>query len=232
MTTATPLPDAPATPGASAAPAAVSTLPQPPGPPDRAAQAFFKKLNRWFMVPAVRAGLAPWVSCPVGGYMILLRVRGRKSGLVRETPLNYVIDDGSAWVLAGFGPHTEWYRNLLADPAVEIVLPGREPMAAVATDVVSPAVRLRVMPSIMRSTIGPSMAAGVNPFTMTDQQMADEMAWVPLVKLTPVDAFLEAGADDPGGRAWIWRQALAVGATLLAARLLFRVVAGLLRRVR
>ena len=114
---------------------------QPPDPPraqDAGALALFKVMNRWFMVPVVRAGFGPWVSCPLGGYMVLVRVRGRKSGLVRETPLNYVITDGSAWILAGFGPRTEWYRNMLADPDVEIVLPGRPPMAAVASEVTAP----------------------------------------------------------------------------------------------
>lgn len=164
--------------------------------------------------------------------MVLLRVRGRKSGIVRETPLNYVIEDGSAWVLAGFGPQSAWYRNLLADPDVEIVLPGRAPMAAVASDVTVSALRARMIPAILRSTIGPSMAAGLNPFSADDEAVAGDMAWVPLVRLTPTDGFLEAGADDPGGRAWIWRQAAAAGLTLLAARLAARILGGIVRALR
>jgi deazaflavin-dependent oxidoreductase (nitroreductase family) len=227
MTNPTAATDAPAAPSLAA-----PSLPEPPRPPDAAALSFFKVLNRWFMVPAVRAGLGPWVSTPLGGYMVLLRVRGRKSGLVRETPLNYVIADGSAWVLAGFGPHTEWYRNLLADPDVEIVLPGRPPLAAVASEVTMANVRARIMPAILRSTIGPSLAAGMNPFTMTDQAVLDGMAWVPLVRLMPVGAVLEPGADDPGGRAWIWRQAIVIGATLAAAGVLVRLAARLARAAR
>ncbi len=224
MTTAAPLPAPAGDPSTG--------LPEPTRPPDPGAQAFFKVLNRWFMVPAVRSGLGAWVSCPLGGYMVLLRVRGRKSGLVRETPLNYVIRDGSVWVAAGFGPKTEWYRNLLADPDVEIVLPGRAPMAATATEILAPAVRGRVLPAIIRSTIGPSLAAGLNPLSATDEAIAEEMAWVPLIRLTPVDGVIEAGGDDPGGRAWIWRQALAIGATLVVVRLLGRVAGGVLRAVR
>lgn len=189
----------------------------------------FKLLNRWFMVPAVRAGLGAWVSCPAGGYIVLLRARGRRSGLARETPLNYVIEDGSAWVLAGFGPASEWYRNVLADPDVEIVLPGRAPIAAVAADVASAPVRTRLIPAILRSTIGPSLASGVNPFTTADQAIADDMAWVPLVRLTPVDGFLEPGPDDPGGRAWVWRQALVLAGSVTVARLLFRLARGIRR---
>lgn len=224
MMTAAPLPDL-----SGDAPV---RLPDPPGPASAAALAMFKTMNRWFMVPAVRAGLGAWISCPLGGHMVLLRVRGRKTGLVRETPLNYVIQDGSAWVLAGFGPKTEWYRNLLAHPDVEIVLPGRPPIAAVASEVLAPQVRARVAPAIMRSTILPSMAAGTNPLTATDQEVLDDLAWVPVIRLTPVDGALEAGPDDPGGKAWIWRQALMVIATLAALRLLGRAVGGAVRAMR
>ena len=66
----------------------------------------FKILNRWFMVPIHRAGLGAWISTPIGGYMLLLRVRGRKSGVMRETPLSYLVAEGAALVLAGFGPRT------------------------------------------------------------------------------------------------------------------------------
>jgi len=200
-----------------ALPEPVPALPEPPGAQYAGALAFFRLLNRWFMVPACRAGLGSWVSTPLGGYMVLLRVRGRKSGIVRETPLNYVVANGAAWVLAGFGPKTEWYRNLLADPAVEIILPGRRtPMAALATEVRDPAVRLLHIPEVMRSTAGPSLASGMNPWTTTDEAAAELMAWVPLIRLDPADGPLEAGPDDPGGRAWVWRQALVVVPSVLA----------------
>ena len=65
---------------------------------------------------------------------------------MRETPLNYLVADGSVWIIAGFGPETEWYRNLLADPAVEVVLPTRR-LAGTAVEIPSPAVRARILPS-------------------------------------------------------------------------------------
>jgi deazaflavin-dependent oxidoreductase (nitroreductase family) len=184
----------------------------------------FKSLNRWFMVPLTRAGLGAWVSSPVGGYMVLLRVRGRRTGLVRETPVNYVVRDGSAWVLAGFGERTEWYRNLLADPMVEMVLPARPPIPAVADVVWDPAIRSVLVPEILRSTIGPTLGAGMNPWRTPDQAVADDMGWVPLVRLTPVGLTLEPGPDDPGGTAWIWRQVLVVLVTLGAVRVLRRAL--------
>ncbi|HYO43757.1 MAG TPA: nitroreductase/quinone reductase family protein [Candidatus Limnocylindrales bacterium] len=175
----------------------------------------FRVLNRWFMVPLTRAGLGAWLSSPLGGAMVLLRIRGRKSGLIRETPLNYVVAEGAVWVLAGFGPRTEWYRNLLADPRVEALLPGRI-VTGTVTEVRAPAVRRRIMPAILRSTTGPSLAAGVNPWRLTPDEVCAEMAWVPLLRIDPDGGPIAAGPDDPGGTAWVWRQAVVAMATVAA----------------
>jgi deazaflavin-dependent oxidoreductase (nitroreductase family) len=186
----------------------------------------FRLLNRWLMVPATRAGLGAWLSTPIGGAMVLLRIRGRKSGVVRETPLNYLVAEGSIWVLAGFGPQSEWYRNLVADRRVEAVLPGRLVVGA-ATEVRSPAVRRRIIPALLRSTAGPSLAAGMNPWRMPEDELLAETAWVPLLRIDAADGRLDPGPDDPGGHAWIWRQAVVVGASVLG----LRALRGLARRV-
>jgi deazaflavin-dependent oxidoreductase (nitroreductase family) len=212
-----------------AADAPLPALAEPPGPDGRWALAEpylrrgFKALNRYFMVPLHRAGLGAWVSTPVGGWILVLRVRGRKSGLVRETPLNYLIAGGRVWVLAGFGPRTEWYRNLLADPVVEVRLPGRR-FAGRAAEELDPAVRARIIPALVRSTGLPGMMVVPSPQTTPDEAILDVVAWVPLVRLTPDDGPLEPGPDDPGGRAWIWRQTLVTVALVLAWRLLRRLV--------
>lgn len=184
----------------------------------------FKALNRWFMVPAHHAGLGAWVSTPVGGWILLLRVRGRKSGVIRETPLNYVIADGSAWIMAGFGRRTEWYRNLLADPSVEVRLPGRA-FAGTAEEVLDPAVRARMIPALVRATGLPGMMVVPSPMTTPDEVIVDATAWVPLIRLRPADgSALEAGPDDPGGRGWVWRQALVSFGFLVGWRVLRRAL--------
>jgi deazaflavin-dependent oxidoreductase (nitroreductase family) len=199
-----------------------ATLADPPSslavavPP--AAAAALRWLNRG-MVPWTRAGLGAWVSSPLGGSMVLLRVRGRRSGLVRETPLNYVLADGAVWVLAGFGPRTVWYRNLLADRRVAVVLPGRAPVEGLATEVRSPAARHRIIPAILRTTPLPSLLAGMRVWSMSDDELLAETAWVPLVRVDASDGNpIPGGPGDPGRHDWIWRQALLVAATLLVAR--------------
>ncbi len=177
----------------------------------------FKALNRWFMIPVHRAGMGAWVSSPIGGYMLLLRVRGRTSGVTRETPLSYLVAEGSAWVMAGFGPRTAWYRNLLADPHVEAWMPGGR-HRALAEEELDPAVRARILPALTRATGAPALMIGLNPWTAPDEAILEALAWVPLVRIRPDDGPLEAGPDDPGGQAWIWRQSMVLAACWLACR--------------
>ncbi len=182
--------------------------------------------NRWFMVPAQRAGLGAWVSTPLGGWILLLRVRGRKSGIMRDTPLNYLIEGGAVWVMAGFGQRTEWYRNLLADPAVEVRLPGRR-FACTAEEVADPAVRSRMIPRLVRATGLPGTMVVVSPWTTPDETILDATGWVPLVRIRARDGSpIEPGPDDPGGHAWVWRQALVLVGVVLA----WRLGAGLVHR--
>ena len=98
------------------------------------------------MVPFHRAGLAAWLGNPLTGWQCLVTTTGRRSGLPRHTPLGYLVADGAAWVMAGYGPSTLWYRNLLDDPRVTLLLPGRPPIAALATEVRDPSVRARIIP--------------------------------------------------------------------------------------
>lgn len=58
-----------------------------------------------------------------GGRIVLLTTTGRKTGERRTTPL-LSMPDGDRYVLvasnAGRSNHPDWYRNLKADPQVEI----------------------------------------------------------------------------------------------------------------
>ena len=199
---------------------AVPSMPPPPGGAwawlERPLHAAFIQLNRLLMIPLHRAGLAAWIATPVGGYMLLLRVRGRQSGIVREIPLSYLVAEGSVWVLAGFGPRTQWYRNLLVHPEVEVRLPGRSFRAAAAEET-DPAVRARIMPALARAAGLPGLMIGVNPWSAGDRAILQALDWVPLVGLDPAQGPVAAGSDDPGGRAWLWRQGLVVALVALKA---------------
>jgi deazaflavin-dependent oxidoreductase (nitroreductase family) len=161
------------------------------------------------MVPLLRAGLGPWMGTPLGGWILLLRTRGRHSGIVRSVPLSYLIADGSVWIAAGFGEQTHWLLNIEQDPSVEVVLPGRA-LTCRATVVREAAIRARIVPRFVRATGLPALLGGIDPyFSSADRRLA-AMRDVPLVRLNPLSGPIAAGPDDPGGRGWIWRQGLLV----------------------
>jgi deazaflavin-dependent oxidoreductase (nitroreductase family) len=58
---------------------------------------------------------------PIYGRLVLLLITiGRKSGLPRVTPLQYEEVDGIYYVAAARGQQADWFRNIVANPHVEV----------------------------------------------------------------------------------------------------------------
>jgi len=82
---------------------------------------------RWlFDVPAVayRLGLG-WI---FGRRYLMLTHRGRRSGAIRKTVVEAASFDPVTFesvVVAGWGDRTNWYRNIVASPAIAIETGGR-----------------------------------------------------------------------------------------------------------
>jgi deazaflavin-dependent oxidoreductase (nitroreductase family) len=215
---------APATPGAVSEPPLLSGVSRLVSDASRVA---FRFANRAAVVPLHQAGLAAWLGGPLGGWQCLVTTIGRRSGLRRHTPLGYIVMDGAAWVMAGYGPRTQWYRNILEEPSVELRLPGRRPFAALADEVRDPVLRARVIPPLCRSMALPGLMIGCVPATSVDERILGCVSWVPLVRIRPADgSSLAPGAEDPGGRGWIWRHVVMTGASAGLLILLKRMVRG------
>ena len=61
---------------------------------------------------------------PAGfGRIMVIKHRGRKSGREYLTPVNYALVDGEVYCTAGFGSISDWYRNMQANPNIELWLP-------------------------------------------------------------------------------------------------------------
>jgi deazaflavin-dependent oxidoreductase (nitroreductase family) len=60
--------------------------------------------------------------------ILLLRTLGRRSGTPRVTPLEYLYDGATDtyFLMAGWGGHTDWVRNLRAEPRVRVRVGRRE----------------------------------------------------------------------------------------------------------
>jgi deazaflavin-dependent oxidoreductase (nitroreductase family) len=166
--------------------------------------AAFRLANRWYAVPAIKLGLAPFHGNPLTGSWLLLRTVGRRTGRRREVPLGYAIEDGAVYVSAGFGPGAYWFRNIQADPRVEVVLPSFA-FAGLAEEVTDPDELLRGWRALVRA-LGPIGRVFVCAPTAPDDLLVARTAGLPLVRIRPTG--IAAGPADPGGLLWL---------TLLAA---------------
>src|SRR5574342_1146939 len=84
----------------------------------------FRILNKCFMVPMFRLGFGPIFGNPLSGYIMVLKTIGRKTGRVRYVPVNYTIYKGDVYCISGWRKSSDWYKNLYANPEIEIILPG------------------------------------------------------------------------------------------------------------
>jgi deazaflavin-dependent oxidoreductase (nitroreductase family) len=132
----------------------------------------FHAMN-YFMVFMWKIGLGKFINCwpAVGGRIMVIRHRGRKSGREYLTPVNYAIVENEIYSAAGFGAGTDWYRNILADPCPELWLPqGRRQARAIDVSDSPRRVDLLRAITIASGLAGPLL--GVDQRKLTDEQMA------------------------------------------------------------
>ncbi len=162
----------------------------------------FKRGNP-FMLMLWRLGLGAWVNAwpDVGGRILVLSHTGRKSGLRRRTPLNYAIVDGEVYVVAGFGSIADWYRNLRANPQVEVWLPDGW-WAGEAEEVTDPALRLPLMRQVLIASGFAARLAGLEPRRMPDADLEAATRSYCLIHIRRTAA--RTGLGGPGDLAWVW----------------------------
>lgn len=76
--------------------------------------------------------------------VLLLTTTGRKSGLPRSTAVSFMPRDGKYIIFAGWGIRSNWYQNLLANPAATIQVGGQR-IEVTAQPVQDPASRRDLM---------------------------------------------------------------------------------------
>jgi deazaflavin-dependent oxidoreductase (nitroreductase family) len=181
------------------------------GPADRTRDRLLRVFgwgNRTVMLPLLsHRHVGSWMGSPVAGWFAVLTTTGRRSGLPRRTPLNYAIVDGCVYVVSGFGTRADWFRNLLADPRVTVALPGRV-LPATAAVVTDPAEADTAMLAVARNCGFALVFEGLDPLTVTDQRLREQLAGRPVVRLT-ADAPVVPGRHDPGSPWWVLPRAVA-----------------------
>ncbi len=163
----------------------------------------FKQFNK-FMLLMWRLGLGPWINIwPEGiGRIMVITHTGRKSGLKRQTPVNYAMIDGEVYCTAGFGKTSDWYRNIKTNPEVEIWLPDGW-WSGVAEEITNPAKRLPLLRAVMQNSgFAASTFGGIDPRTITDEELAKTTYEYCVIHIRRTEA--RTGAGGPGDLAWVW----------------------------
>jgi deazaflavin-dependent oxidoreductase (nitroreductase family) len=72
-----------------------------------------------------------------GRSVLLLTTTGRRTGLPRVTPLQYEEIDGAIYLGSARGVNADWFRNIQADPRVEVRI-GKRRLAGIAEPITDP----------------------------------------------------------------------------------------------
>ena len=162
----------------------------------------FKYGNR-FMVLLFRLGLGNFGNRPETSQVMVLIHKGRKSGLTRKTPVNYAIVDGEIYCTAAFGSQADWYRNVMADPSVEVWL-GKGWYAGVADEIPADEPRRNQLMRqvLIASGFAAPLFAGMNPKTIGEKELAEITAPYRLIRIQRIEA--RTGPGGPGDLAWLW----------------------------
>ena len=165
---------------------------------------FFRTFNRLFMVPAFRLGLGLFIANPITGYVMVLKTRGRRTGKVRYTPLNYALVDGKVYCLRGRHLQGRWYLNIKSEPSVEVILPGGCHISGVAEDVRDQGIASSALRQILKGSGLGGFVYGFNPHTADDTIVRKKTEGISVICITPNGVY--GGAGDFGG--WFWLIAL------------------------
>ena len=151
------------------------------------------------MVPLFRLGIGPLFGNPIWGYMMVLKTTGRKSRKIRYSPVNYAILNGNVYCMAGWGQIADWYRNLLSNPNIEMILPSGA-FAGIAEEVNFSTERIGALRKVLKASGFVGFMLGVNPYTIPDEKLAEKTKQIPLIRIRPCG--IGSGVSDLGG--WLW----------------------------
>lgn len=176
----------------------------------------FKIFNR-FMLLMWKLGLGPYINAwpEVGGQIMVLNHYGRQTGKRLQTPLNFVEINGEIYCTAGFGQDADWYKNITANPQVEIWLPNGW-YAGLAEEVLDPKLRPPIMRSVLLASGVAAPFFGVPIKQMSDEQVDEATADYSLFRIRRTTA--RTGPGGPGDLAWIWPLTTLISLWLLLTR--------------
>jgi deazaflavin-dependent oxidoreductase (nitroreductase family) len=163
----------------------------------------FKSINK-FMLFMWRLGMGRWFGLWAEGWgqIMVITHTGRRTGKRYRTPVNFAIVDGEVYCSAGFGTVADWYRNIIANPEVEIWLP-ESWWAGKATVVTGSERQLEIMRAVITASgfVGPLF--GLDVSKMDDETLREVTKSYKLIHIQRERAC--TGPEGPGDLSWIWQ---------------------------
>ncbi len=178
------------------------------GPEEESMRQFLKYMSR-FHIMLWRLGLGPWLDVRPDWWsqIMVITHTGRKSGLKRQTAVNYALVDGEIYCLAGFGSGSDWYLNLLKNPQVEVWLPNGW-WGGFAEEVSESPQRLRLLREIIIASSFVGRLAGLDAHAMSDEELDRVTAQYRLFHVKRTEA--RTGPGGPGDLGWVWPLAIMI----------------------
>jgi deazaflavin-dependent oxidoreductase (nitroreductase family) len=176
---------------------------------------FFRRLNR-AMVVMWRLGLGRLLNIwPAGfGRFLVIEHVGRRSGTRYRTPVNYTRYGEDLYCVAAFGPKTDWYRNVIADPAITVWLPdGRA--AAMLADASDHEERVDIVRRVLIDSGFAALLVGLRPRTMTDTDLDQATAEYRLMR---IHVGRPSTPRSPADLSWIWLVPAAIAGAIRIRR--------------
>ncbi|NJK81108.1 MAG: nitroreductase family deazaflavin-dependent oxidoreductase [Chloroflexaceae bacterium] len=181
----------------------------------RIARQAFQYLNTLVLLKW-RMGLGRYINIwpqGLGRFMVLVHT-GRKTGMQRRTPTNYTAIDGDIYVAAGFGKVSHWYKNIMANPRIEIWMDNGW-WEAEAEDITGGPRHTELMREVLKGSGFAAYVAGINPYTMSDEALDTATASYRLLRIRRTTP--RTGAGGPDDLVWLW-PVLLIGVGLVAVR--------------
>lgn len=171
-------------------------------PVEDATRKAFKLLNH-FMIVMWRLGLGGMVNFwPAGvGRIMVIKHYGRKSGLARLTPVNYTLVKDEIYCVAAYGEKADWYRNVHANPGVEVWLPNGWWEGRVE-EIQGQEGRVDLIRQILIASGFAAYTVGLDPHKMDDAALDEATAKYRLLHIKRGAA--RTGTGGPGDLSWIW----------------------------
>ena len=140
--------------------------------------------------------MLPWLT----GRIMILKHNGRKTGNSILTPVNYIEHEGLILCAASLGESSDWYLTIMANPQVEVWLPGG--WYAGQGDVIEqPDEQLELLRTVLSARNIAARITGID-LELDDEEFAVAAQEYKLIRITRPSP--RTGVNGPGGLAWLW----------------------------